>query len=367
MYDRAEFVQTRNGSTQVFRNPELDKHENGVATVFSVKEDMWHREGIVIAEAPSRAKAMELAGHNFEVETRPLEAVVEVREGETINLAVPDAFATVRTDRNKVLGVVGRTYTPLQNADAFATLDPILEAGIATLETGGTLREGKDVWMQVRLSLDLPGVFNTGEVVPFLLVANNHSGERKASVSVTPQRVVCRNTLGIAFNRGSLGMDRALRVFHRANVKSRTTEAVAQIVAELTTSFTIVARQYDALRQRFLSEEEFSSHVLDVIAPLPEKPEGERASKNRIATAAWEKAAARAQAKRDRLSTLWVDGDGHTGDHSAWESYNAAVQSIDHDADLWKVEGDSRLASLWQGQLARTKQTVLDSLYALTD
>jgi phage/plasmid-like protein (TIGR03299 family) len=308
---------------------------------------------------------MEIAGLDWEVELRPMEAVCEIREGETVNVPVPSAFAAVRNDRSQVLGVVGPSYTPLQNEDAFATLDPLLDAGIASIETAGALRMGRDVWMQVALHLDLPGVYRSGEVKPYLLISNNHSGERKAQVQHTSRRVVCANTLGFAHRAAATGIDHAIRVLHRANVKSETAKAVAAMVATLTANFTTIAAQYELLLGRFLSEEEFTVNVLDLLAPLPDKPEGDRATKNRIATAAWEKATARAERKRDRLSTLWVDGDGHTGDHSAWEALNAAVQSIDHDADLWKVEGESRLSSLWQGQLGKAKQAVTDSLYEL--
>lgn len=344
---------------------ELDYKADGTAAVLSVKEDMWHREGTVLAEAPQRPEAMEIAGLAYEVELRPLQAICEVREGETIEVKVPNYFATVRTDRNGVLGVVGPSYTPLQNEAAFSTLDPILDAGIASIETAGALREGRDAWMMVSLKLDLPGVFRDGEVKPYLLISNNHSGERKALVQHTAVRVVCANTLGFAHRNAAAGIDNAIKVFHRANVKSATAKAVADMIETLTANFSIIASQYEKLQQRFLSEEEFSLNVLDVLAPLPEAPVGERATKNRIATAAWEKASERANKKRDRLSQLWTDGDGHTGDRSAWEAYNAATQSIDHDADLWKVDGDSRLASLWQGQLGKAKQSVFDSLYAI--
>jgi phage/plasmid-like protein (TIGR03299 family) len=333
--------------------------------VLSVREDMWHREGTVLANAPTRREAMEIAGLDFEVDLRPMTTTNEIREGETVDVEVPNFRAAVRTDRSTVLGVVGPSYHALQNDDAFATLDPLLDAGLAEIATAGSLREGRDVWMQVGLNLTLPGVFYTGEVKPYVLLSNNHAGERKAQVQHTAQRVVCKNTLGFAHTRAAKGIDFAIRVGHRANVKSNTAKAVADLLATLTANFSIIAEQYEALRNRFLTEEQFAAHVLDVLAPLPEKPENVT-SKGNIAVAAWERASDRAVAKRTRLVELWDAGDGHTGDHSAWEAYNAATQSIDHDADLWKVDGESRLASLWQGQLGKAKQAVLLELYDLS-
>jgi phage/plasmid-like protein (TIGR03299 family) len=344
----------------------LDYKADGTASVLSVKEDMWHREGTVLANAPTRAEAMEIAGLDFEVDLRPLTTTREVSEGDTIEFEVPSHRAVVRNDRSVSLGVVGPSYHALQNEDAFATLDPILDAGIATIETAGALREGRDVWMQVGLTLTLPGVFYTGEVKPYLLISNNHAGERKAQVQHTARRVVCENTLNFAHAAAAEGIDRAIKVGHRRHVKVNTVKAVADMVATLTKNFTLIAGQYEALRNRFLTEVQFDRYVLDVLAPMPAKPENV-ASKGNIAVAAWERASDRALAKRTRLVELWDNGDGHTGDHSAWEAYNAATQSIDHDGDLWKVNDDaSRLASLWQGQLGKAKQAVMDSLYSFS-
>src|SRR5437588_7703151 len=106
---------------------ELDRRADGVAAVLSVKQDMWHNEGTILENAPTRPEAMEIAGLNYEVELRPMEAVCEIREGETLNVTVPDFRASVRTDRNQVLGVVGSSYEVLQNEAAFSTLDPLLD------------------------------------------------------------------------------------------------------------------------------------------------------------------------------------------------------------------------------------------------
>jgi hypothetical protein len=62
--------------------------------------------------------------------------------------------------------------------------------------------------------------------------------------------------------------------------------------------------------------------------------------------------------RRLRIKQLWTKGTGHTGDHSMWEAYNAVAESVDHDANLWRVRG-SRTASLMDGRLAGIKNRVL--------
>jgi len=339
---------------------ELDFNANGTAAMFSVKETPWHRLGEVLAEAPSFEEAMEKGGLNFEVETTPMRTLVPVNEsGDTIEVEVPNHRAVVRMDRKTVLGVVGPSYHVLQNRDAFRVLEPLVDAGLATIETGGTLRKGRDVWMQTKWNLTDPMVTEVlgSEVQPYALISNNHSGDRQVDLRETPIRVVCANTLGFAL---ADKLARAIKVRHRANVKERVVDAATELFANVTARYQKIAEQYALLKQTTLDEQMFAMLVLDVIAPLPDASKvAER--KDNIAKAAFERAMARAEAKRTRLTYLWENGDGHTGNHSAWEGYNAATQSLDHDAELWGGKVD-QLESMFDGSIARDKQAVIEAL-----
>src|SRR5690606_6803185 len=99
----------------------------------------------------------------------------------------------------------------------------------------------------------------------------------------------------------------------------------------------------------------FRQLVLDVAAPIP-------ADLNHAGlTPHQESARRRLIAKRSRLSQLWEQGAGHSGDHSAWEAYNSVAESVDHDETLWRVRG-SRAEALLDGRLLEVKDRVLSSL-----
>jgi phage/plasmid-like protein (TIGR03299 family) len=336
---------------------ELDTRSNGVAAMFSVRETPWHELGTLLSNAPTFAEAMTLGGLDFDVELHPMRASIN-----GVMVDVPDNRAVVRMDRNDVLGVVGPSYHVLQNADAFRVLEPLVDSGVATIETGGTLRGGRDVWMMAKFNVDDAKVRSVlgDEVQPYALISNNHNGARKVTLQETPIRVVCANTLGFALNRidGRRKLDKAITVRHTTNVGQYVVDAAADLFSSLVDRYRAIADQYQALKTVALSEALFAKHVLDVLTPLPDAPKSER--KDNIAKAAFERATERAQVRRDRLTTLWTEGDGHQGDHSAWEAYNAATQSLDHDADLWKA--GNRLESLFDGSLAKQKQDVIESL-----
>lgn len=337
---------------------ELDTKENGVAAMFSVIETPWHTLGTILGKAPSLKEAMKVGGLDFDVELRPLTTSFEVREGETIDVNVPENFAVVRTDRRNtdgILGVVGSSYRVLPNLDAFAVLEPLVDSGKATLETGGALRGGRDVWMMIRWNITDKAVRKVlkDEVIPFSLISNNHNGSRQVTLMDTPIRVVCANTLGAAHASAA-----GIKVRHTANVKTNVIDAATKLFENVTTRYQDIAKQYANMKEASLTQKKFEQVVLDVLAALPEKPKGEQT--NKIATAAWERATERAKARRDRLTFLRDNGKGHKGDGSAWEAYNGAVESLDHDTDMWKAE--DRLTALFDGSLATAKRAVLDSI-----
>jgi len=56
---------------------------------------------------------------------------------------VPNYFATIRTDTEQVLGVVGKDYEIVQNINAFEFFDAIVGGGDGILyETAGALGKG---------------------------------------------------------------------------------------------------------------------------------------------------------------------------------------------------------------------------------
>jgi len=345
---------------------ELDRNtKTGRLAMFSVRETPWHREGIVLNEAPSLADALTLAGADYEVGTRP----VFVQEPDGTFSRSTTGQAIVRLDRATTLGeavfkLVGDDYVPLQNRDAFGVLEPLLDKGVAKLETGGTLRDGRDVWMLVRFDIDDPVVREVfaDEVVPFGLITNNHSGEARAIVMQTPVRVVCANTLGAALvgwqNRGEV-----IKVSHRGDARVRLIDAATTLFGGIVERYHTIAETYRDLKDRILTVEQFTSSVLDIAAPLPEKAFTLRGQ--HLTGRGYDAAYEAAESRRDRISYMWHNGAGHHADNSAWEAYNAAVEVIDHDADLFRTRG-SRVAALIGGRLVQKKTEVLNALVTLS-
>ena len=338
---------------------ELD-YTTGRAAFLSVKETAWHRDGTVLADHPGFEQALEVAELDYRVKVVPAFKPIYDAAGNVIDtIESKVGRLVIREDSNAELGAVGTSYVPVQNREAFGVLRPLIEAGHLRIETAGALRSGADAWMLVQFNRSELGpvadkVFNGG-LGGFGLVSTNHSGRRGVILGLTPVRVVCANTLGMAESQGLTGQ---VTIRHTGDAGSKMIEAAEALFGDIINRYEVIARSYAAMKAITLSAEQFERTVLNVIAPDPRtspkfNPEAKLA----------ESVLNRAAAKREALTAAWTGGKGHTGDRSAWEAYNGAVEVLDHNRDLFPTRaGAWRTASLLDGTLRDLKNDVLSAI-----
>lgn len=159
-------------------------------------------------------EAIALMGADWEVELLP----VQVAGGKVI----PERFAVVRTDTRDPLGIVGRTYKTVQNRDAFAFADNLVDSGEAKYETGGLMRGGR--WVFLSMELDHLGLVVPGdpsEFKTYLLVTTSHDGSKPTEAHITHVRTVCRNTWRLAVG----GAVSSFRIRHSGTIEGKLAEA----------------------------------------------------------------------------------------------------------------------------------------------
>jgi phage/plasmid-like protein (TIGR03299 family) len=207
----------------LFYNEQTGKH-----SFFSVKEKAWHGLGQVVEDYPTSAEAIRYAGLDYTVEKRPLftnSLPNELNEmGESIDfpkINVPNYFATVRTDNSSVLGVVGKDYEVVQNADAFQFFDAIVggETGIK-YETAGALGKGERIFITAKLP-DFIKVGKQDLIEQYLFLTTSHDGFGSITAAFTPIRIVCNNTLNAALRNHTT----AIKIRHTASANDRLKQA----------------------------------------------------------------------------------------------------------------------------------------------
>jgi len=195
---------------------------------FSVKEKAWHGLGQIVSDYPTSREAIQFAGLDYKVEKRMLFTYDNENQGgnpETDiiipEIEVPNYFATVRTDTEQVLGVVGKDYEVVQNEDAFSFFDAIVGGGDGIqYETAGALGKGERIFITAKL----PEYIKVGSddlIEQYLFLTTSHDGFGSITAAFTPVRVVCQNTLNAAFKNCS----NAVKIRHTANAKERLEQA----------------------------------------------------------------------------------------------------------------------------------------------
>lgn len=189
-----------------------------VETMFSVREVPWHGLGEIVSDTLDSEQALVKAGLAWSVVKRPVYYTRNVG-GVDHYTQVPDQYATVRVDRDEVLGIVSGRYKIVQNREAFAFTDALIGTGEVRYETAGALRGGRRVWLLAHLGREVQILGDAVE--PFLLFTNGHDGLYAVKVALTPVRVVCQNTLNLALE----GARRSWSIMHTMNVHQQLHEA----------------------------------------------------------------------------------------------------------------------------------------------
>ncbi|WP_423147035.1 DUF932 domain-containing protein [Rubrolithibacter danxiaensis] len=201
--------------------------QTGKHSFFSVKENAWHGLGQIVSDYPTSAEAIEYAGLDYEVVKSPLftkgndlqisETGIESTESA---LNVPDYYATVRTDNNSVLGVVGKDYEIVQNRDAFSFFDSIVSGSGILYETAGALGKGERIFITAKL----PDYIRVGKddlIEKYLFLTTSHDGSGSIIAAFTPVRIVCANTLHAALNNRA----NSVKIRHTTRAKERLEQA----------------------------------------------------------------------------------------------------------------------------------------------
>lgn len=188
-------------------------------TGFVVRDQAWHGLATVLKDAPTIEEGIKQAGLEWQVNCCPMTALTA--DG-VVN--VEKYRAVIRSSDNSVLGVVSDKYVPLQNAEAFGWFQPFLDQGLCTLESAGSLKSGKHVWVLAKITGSDLDVSAGDRITGYLLLATAHDGSQAVIVVFTPVRVVCWNTLSRASQigdskRGDQG--HSIRIVHSRQMKNQ--------------------------------------------------------------------------------------------------------------------------------------------------
>lgn len=194
---------------------------------FTVKEKAWHGLGQLLDFFPTSKEAIQYAHLGYTVEKRKLFTYDNENQNadEDTEIKIPEVeinshFATIRTDTDQVLGIVGKDYKIVQNGEAFSFFDSIVGGEGIQYETAGALGKGERIFITAKLP-DYIKVGNDDLIEQYIFLTTSHDGYGSITAAFTPVRVVCQNTLNAALGNHS----NCIKIRHTANAKERLEQA----------------------------------------------------------------------------------------------------------------------------------------------
>lgn len=213
------------------------------ASAPSITVNTWG--GFKLHHCRNTSEALAAAGMDWEVTQHPL-------FDETGPISGWKALR--RSDTNAQLSVVGASYQPVQNRDAFKALDAFL--GDIELDHALSLRGGRRVVLTARIGLEAD-VATNDPVESWLIIYNSHDGSLAFGTMFSSHRVICQNTLSWALEAQGAredieGVQRLGNVrLHRKRVTFKHTTNINRQVDRLPDLINLKKREFDAAIEEY--------------------------------------------------------------------------------------------------------------------
>lgn len=326
----------------------LEVFEDGTAAFFTNREVAWHQLGSVTDGALTAEDALRVAQLDWTVykSEQPVQVPVLTHEGVSL-VSVDEKYITYR-DHPKLgvtgLGVVGRKYEVVQNSEAFEFLNLVADESGAVFETAGSLNDGKQVFVSMKMPEGVTLAGGQDAVDLYLMAYNSHDGTKAFTVSVTPIRPVCANTVRLALRTAKS----TFAMKHTRNVQGR----IQQAREALGVTFSYAdafAEAVDELASAAFTDAEFDQFIKSLVVSKTSKTE--RQERNEEST-------------MEAMRELWHAPTQANIAGTRWAAYNAVVEWADWAKPL-KAKGEDeaviRAERIMSGQLDAFK----DRAYAL--
>ncbi len=178
-----------------------------------------------VHEETSVEGVLDRADLNFEVALQELSSQVVTPEG--VTQVHYTQSGVVRMDNLKPLGVVGKGYAPIQNRDAFSTLQYLQDEGFITdYEQAGMLGDGQRCFIIARLnnSMTLTDTHH-GRI----MFATSHDGSGAFHVRALAERLFCSNQIPNLARRGK----GVISIRHTTSANHRLQQVKQAVLSEM--------------------------------------------------------------------------------------------------------------------------------------
>ena len=318
----------------------------------TVKGMPWEELATAIPPGASVQEVLEIAGLDWLVEKIQLE--VNFRDEYK---KVDGNFALLRDNGEILSPYMGNRYKPVQNEDAFEVFDQFIRAGDMTMETAGSLHNGKHIWGLASIGEEF--ILGDGEKISgYFLLMQSHAYGFALKAMFTPIRFPGGHTM-IQPLRGVGGSTGIYSMPHSRKFNDERIEEIKNLVTKAKDHFAEFQE-----KAKFLADTKFTeADAILYLAQLFDKKMINRCKEDKIALPqSFEELNGFALANRTikKAAGIARDYPGHdldSCDGTAWGYYNGVIHALDH---VMGHKPDTRLESSWIGKNAGVKLNALD-------
>lgn len=308
-----------------------------IETMAYANETPWHGLGNSLSPDSSIETWQEAAGLDWTVSKRSVEFGVGLSDPHVFK----DKFVLARDSDHKPYSVVSGRYKPVQPKEILEFFRDLVQMHGMQIETAGALKEGQRIWALAKTG-EVHKVLGVDQVDGYLLLATSYDGSFSTLAQFTSVRVVCNNTLQMAFKdyTGRISIPH-FRTFDAEAIKSemgigrdawaaygRSLDVLAKLRLDVAKATQVMEKVFDVAGAEPKTASVGALHVAKVI---------------------------------DLFSGRAIGADiaGKTG----WGLLNGVTEYVDKHKRA-RNQGN-RLDSAWFGEGALLKQRALDELLAL--
>jgi len=240
---------------------------------------MFDGVGLDLRGVESYDQALSDAGLDYTAEKKPM----FLENG----IQIPNAFASVKSGTDDVLGVVGNQYHPVSNRDAFAIAEEIVNNGWGNYEVGGPSYGTKGTLKYSKAFMVVRGDdFEVGDDTfnSFVIFNNSFDGSTGVTYRVVCQRVVCMN--GMVRFLGGKKNQLQINIQHSKTAQDRIV-AAKLIMRDKLDEVEQIKREAEMFKGTQMTREQFEKEIIPLVLKekrLVDNDADRQRGKERVAT-----------------------------------------------------------------------------------
>lgn len=330
------------------------------------REPAWHGLGTVFTEPKTMSEAVKLANMEYEVHEFPYHFVTEMGTFDVPGRKVLVREATTDDPQARFFGEVGSNYSVIQNTDLARRLDPLTDRW--PVETVGAIDSGKGVFF----ALDAGSMNVKGEEISnYFLVYDSKGGGSTLSISFTPVRVVCQNTLVV-------GLKSATTSIHMRHYETLRDDMdfYVKLFGDMQSQVDDVQSKFNLLASTNINEADLQK-IIEAAYPMPNRPQkkdivdnlgaeelGKKATAAVLerflsAASAYDESVASVEEVHKEVTSRFNSFPQADVAGTAWAAWNVVVEVEDY-----RKGGNKQYGALFGGR-AKNKQKAFDAAVSI--